>query len=129
MQQLFSKETFIHTTTGPRSGEDGIGGRRLEQDTWLAEKQPSNSRIPTCQLRTFSQKQSLQQWASSALARGSSSVFPHTDGRDHRALATAMQLTHLFAGTYFKLIHFFVSKSDTIPFFVIAVSFRPLGRQ
>lgn len=43
MQQLFSKETFIHTAMGLRSGEDGIGGRRLEQDAWLAENQPSKA--------------------------------------------------------------------------------------
>lgn len=41
MQQLFSKETFIHTAMGLRSGEDGIAGRKLEQDAWLVEKQHS----------------------------------------------------------------------------------------
>lgn len=31
MQQLFSKETFIHTAMGLRSGEDEIGGRGLSR--------------------------------------------------------------------------------------------------
>lgn len=43
MQQLFSKETFIHTAMGLRSGEDGIGGRRLEQDAWLVKNQLSKA--------------------------------------------------------------------------------------
>lgn len=43
MQQLFSKETFIHTPMGLRSGEDGTGGRRLEQDAWMAENQASKA--------------------------------------------------------------------------------------
>lgn len=41
MQQLFSKEIFINTAMGLRSGEDGIAGRRLKQDAWLVEMQHS----------------------------------------------------------------------------------------
>lgn len=43
MQQLFSKETFINTAMGLRSGEDGIAGRRLKQDAWLVEMQHSKA--------------------------------------------------------------------------------------
>lgn len=43
MQQLFSKETFIDTAMGLRSGEDGIAGRKLEQDAWLVRKQHSKA--------------------------------------------------------------------------------------
>lgn len=86
MQQLFSKETFIHTAMGLRSGEDGIGSSRLEQDTRLAEKQPSKAGSLSLLSAAVSSAVCLRR------ARGSSSIFLHTDGRDYKALATAIYL-------------------------------------
>lgn len=47
MQQLFSKESFIHTAMGLRSGEDGTAGRKLWQDAWLTERQHSKVGSPS----------------------------------------------------------------------------------
>lgn len=73
MQQLFSKETFMHTAVGPGSGEEGMGGPRW----WKTE--PQHQQSPVWQHTAFLQKKSLCRVSPGCEL--SAPACRHTDGR------------------------------------------------